>query len=111
MLALRRERQQWRLANAAAEKPRAHEAAASDLAKTRFLAVASHDMRQPLHALTLYLSALERRVESAEARDIITKMERATQSMVSMFSTLLDLARIQAGVVKPGDRRLCRCKT
>lgn len=100
ILALRRERQQWRLATEAAEEAR-ERAHASDLAKTRFLAVASHDMRQPLHALTLYLSALERRVESQEARDIVTKMDRATQSMVGMFSTLLDLARIQAGVVKP----------
>lgn len=73
----------------------------SNLAKTRFLAVASHDMRQPLHALTLYLSALERRVDTDEARDIVAKMDRATQSMVGMFSTLLDLARIQAGVVHP----------
>jgi signal transduction histidine kinase len=100
LLALRRERQQWLLATQAAEEARAR-AHASDLAKTRFLAVASHDMRQPLHALTLYLSALERRVEGAEARDIIVKMDRATQSMVGMFSTLLDLARVQAGVVKP----------
>jgi signal transduction histidine kinase/CheY-like chemotaxis protein len=98
--ALRRERAQWRLAHRAAEEARAR-AAASDLAKTRFLAVASHDMRQPLHALTLYLSALERRVEGAEARGILEKMDRATQSMVGMFSTLLDLARIQAGVVHP----------
>lgn len=105
--ALRAERRGWRAAfdalskaNAAAEDARAR-AAASDAAKTRFLAVASHDMRQPLHALTLYLSALERRVESIEARGIIEKMEHATQSMVSMFATLLDLARIQAGVVNP----------
>jgi signal transduction histidine kinase/CheY-like chemotaxis protein len=100
IFALRRERGQWRLAHEATEaaRARAHE---SDLAKTRFLAVASHDMRQPLHALTLYLSALERRVEGAEARDILQKMDRATQSMVGMFATLLDLARIQAGVVQP----------
>ena len=100
IFALRREREQWRLAHAAAEEARAA-AAASDLAKSRFLAVASHDMRQPLHALTLYLNALERRVEGAEARDILTKMDRATQSMVGMFSMLLDLARVQAGVVTP----------
>lgn len=99
-LALRRERAQWRLASEAAEDARA-KAAASDLAKTRFLAVASHDMRQPLHALTLYLSALERRVDTPEARDIVAKMESATRSMVGMFAMLLDLARIQAGVVEP----------
>ena len=71
----------------------------AELAKSRFLAVASHDMRQPLHALTLYLSALARRVDNDEARDIIARMERATDSMITMFGTLLDLARIQAGVV------------
>ncbi|UPT63699.1 MAG: ATP-binding protein [Hyphomonadaceae bacterium JAD_PAG50586_4] len=100
IFALRRERQQWRLAHQATEDARA-KAHESDLAKTRFLAVASHDMRQPLHALTLYLSALERRVEGAEARDILQKMDRATQSMVGMFAMLLDLARVQAGVVQP----------
>lgn len=100
IFALRRERRQWRLAQAAAEDARAR-AAAADMAKSRFLAVASHDMRQPLHALTLYLSALERRVETPEARDIIAKMERATQSMIGMFSMLLDLARVQAGVITP----------
>jgi len=73
----------------------------AELAKSRFLAVASHDMRQPLHALTLYLAALARRVDNEEARDILAKMERATESMITMFGTLLDLARIQAGVVNP----------
>lgn len=100
IFALRRERQQWRLAHAAAEDARA-KAAASDVAKTRFLAVASHDMRQPLHALTLYLTALERRVETPEARDIVAKMDRAVQSMIGMFASLLDLARLQAGVITP----------
>jgi signal transduction histidine kinase len=105
--ALYAERKTWRAtfsalsaARGAAEDARGR-AAASDLAKSRFLAVASHDMRQPLHALTLYLSALDRRVENPEARAILTKMERATDSMIAMFSTLLDLARIQAGAVAP----------
>lgn len=100
IIALRRERAQWALANEVAEEARAA-AAASDLAKTRFLAAASHDMRQPLHALTLYLSALGRRIEGEEARRILTNAERAAQSMSSMFSTLLDLARVQAEVIKP----------
>jgi signal transduction histidine kinase len=77
----------------------------ADLAKTRFLAVASHDMRQPLHALTLYLSALERRVDNPEAREILVKMERATESMTTMFATLLDLARIQGGAMHPEFKR------
>jgi signal transduction histidine kinase len=105
--ALRQERRAWKAtvsalseAREAAELARA-KAAASDLAKTRFLATASHDMRQPLHALTLYLSALDRRVQTPEARDIVKKMERAAESMVGMFATLLDLARIQADVIEP----------
>jgi len=105
--ALYRERKGWRAAFAAlaaardaAEDSRAR-AAASDLAKTRFLAVASHDMRQPLHALSLYLSALDRRIDNPEARGILAQMERATDSMVAMFSTLLDLARVQAGAIDP----------
>ncbi|HYD71559.1 MAG TPA: ATP-binding protein [Candidatus Binatia bacterium] len=107
ILALYRERRTWlqtfgalSAARDAAENAHAR-AAASDLAKTRFLAVASHDMRQPLHALTLYLSALDRRIENPEARGILAKMERATDSMIAMFSTLLDLARVQAGAVDP----------
>lgn len=98
--AVRGERIRWRQARDAAEIARAN-AAEADAAKSRFLAVASHDMRQPLHALTLYLSALERRVETPEARDILQKMERATHSMTGMFATLLDLARVQAGAVTP----------
>lgn len=98
--ALRRERKHWRIAHAATEEAYAS-AAASDLAKSRFLAVASHDMRQPLHALTLYLTALERRVDTDEARDIVAKMDRAVHSMSGMFTSLLELARLQAGVVTP----------
>lgn len=99
ILAVRRERRLWRTSNELAEAAR-EQAIEADLAKSRFLAVASHDMRQPLHALSLYISALERRVETPEARDILTKMDRATQSLVGMFSKLLDLARVQAGAVK-----------
>jgi CheY-like chemotaxis protein len=58
-------------------------------------------MRQPLHALMLYVSALEKRVQTADARDILAKMDRATRSMAGMFATLLDLARIQSGVFEP----------
>jgi signal transduction histidine kinase len=97
---LRSEQQSWQTAYAASEEA-LRRAAASDLAKSRFLAVASHDMRQPLHALTLYLSALERRVQTDEARDIVAKMDRAVHSMIGMFNSLLDLARLQAGVVTP----------
>ena len=86
--------------NAALETARA-EAVSADESKTRFLAMASHDMRQPLHALSLYVSALGRRVQGDEAREILLNMEKAASSLTRMFSGLLDLARIEAGVLKP----------
>jgi signal transduction histidine kinase/CheY-like chemotaxis protein len=100
LFVFRAERKSWRAAYAASEEA-LRRAAASDLAKNRFLAVASHDMRQPLHALTLYLTALERRVETDEARGIVAKMDRAVHSMIGMFNSLLDLARLRADVVTP----------
>ncbi|WP_156398307.1 ATP-binding protein [Caulobacter sp. Root1455] len=69
--------------------------------KSRFLAAASHDMRQPLHALALYLAALERRVETTEAKEILTNMDSAVRVMTRLFSALLDLARLEAGVLRP----------
>ncbi len=82
--------------NLAAER---EHVAAANLAKSRFLAVASHDMRQPLHALSLYLSALDRRIDNPEARAILAKMERATDVMIAMFSSLLELARTQSEAI------------
>lgn len=73
----------------------------SERAKSRFLAAASHDMRQPLHALALYISALERRVENPEAREILVSMDGAVGAMTRMFTALLDMARLEAGVLKP----------
>jgi signal transduction histidine kinase/CheY-like chemotaxis protein len=88
-----------RAANEALEiaRVRAEEA---DAAKTRFLALASHDMRQPLHAITLYLAALGRRVDGGQAKEILVRTEMAAKSLTRMFSGLLDLARIESGVLK-----------
>ena len=73
----------------------------ADRAKSRFLAAASHDMRQPLHAMALYISALERRVESEQAREILANMDSAVRAMTRLFTALLDMARLEAGVLKP----------
>lgn len=78
----------------------------SDSAKTRFLTAIGHDMRQPLHALLLYLSALERRVHDAEARDVLSKADRAAQSLASMIEGLIQLARLDAGKVEPDLERV-----
>ncbi|MBL8545035.1 MAG: HAMP domain-containing histidine kinase [Hyphomonadaceae bacterium] len=71
-----------------------------DNSKTRFLTAIGHDMRQPLHALLLYLSALDRRIKDDEAREILGKADRAAQSLASMIESLIDLARLDAGKVE-----------
>ena len=75
-----------------------------DDAKTRFLTAISHDMRQPLHALLLYLGALDRRVHDAEARDVLGKADRAAQSLADMFEILIWLARTRSREDRPGYR-------
>src|SRR5690606_13354340 len=61
-----------------------HRAEEADQAKSRFLATASHDMRQPLHALALYIAALDRRVEGPQAREILSSMDGAVRSMTRL---------------------------
>ena len=72
-----------------------------DAAKRSFLATASHDLRQPLHAIGLLLGALRDRL--ADARDIalVDKVLAATDEMAAMFGALLDVARLEAATVRP----------
>jgi signal transduction histidine kinase len=72
----------------------------SDDARARFFRAISHDMRQPLQALLLYLGALERRVAEGEARVVLGKADQAAHSLVAMFDNLVALARIQTGKVE-----------
>lgn len=92
-------------ANAQLERAR-DEALAATLAKSRFLAAASHDMRQPLHALSLFASALERRVSGEEATRLLANLQQSIRSMQGMFSALLDLSRIEAGAMVPRMERV-----
>ncbi len=81
---------------------RARDAAvAANRAKSRFLAAASHDLRQPLHALNLFASALDRRVTDAEGRSFLEGLRSASSSMERMFHSLLDMSKLDAGVVRP----------
>jgi signal transduction histidine kinase len=77
----------------------------SDNARTRFLTAVSHDMRQPLQALLLYLGALDRRVKDEEARDVLAKADRAAQTLAGMFDALVLLARLEAAKIAPNLTR------
>lgn len=73
-------------------------------AKSRFLAAASHDLRQPLHAMVLFARALSRRVQGEEAVRLVRQMEEALASLRSMFDALLNISRLDAGLVAPDKR-------
>jgi two-component system CheB/CheR fusion protein len=69
--------------------------------KSRFLLAASHDLRQPLQAMTLFVSALQRRIREPEPRRLLADVDGALASLRSMLDALLDLSRLEAGLVVP----------
>lgn len=69
-------------------------------AKTRFLAAASHDLRQPIHTLSLFGAALAMCNLDARTREISQNINVALQGMASQFDALLDISKLDAGVVR-----------
>lgn len=91
----------------------------ANAAKTRFLASASHDLRQPLHTLTLFCAALMTHQVDESARRILTHMDAALSALRSQLTALLDMSKLDAGIVSvraracdigPMLRRLCDAK-
>jgi signal transduction histidine kinase len=80
---------------------RTHQLQTANLAKSRFLAAASHDLRQPLHALGLFVAQLRANVESAEQTRIISRIDAAITAMNELFNALLDISKLDAEVLKP----------
>lgn len=70
-------------------------------AKSRFLAAASHDLRQPIQALTILNSVARRSVVDPLHRSIIEKQQRSLDSMARLLNALLDISKLEAGIVKP----------
>ncbi len=77
------------------------EAEDANTAKSKFLAAASHDLRQPIHAQGLFLNVLLHTPLTAEQRDLVGNISSASAASVDMLDTLLDFSRIEAGVVSP----------
>jgi two-component system, sensor histidine kinase len=75
-------------------------------AKSQLLAAASHDLRQPLHALGLYVAALALRASDPALRPLIASTERAVAALESQFEQLLDLSRLEAGALTPAVTRV-----
>ena len=70
-------------------------------AKSQFLADASHDLRQPLHALGLFASALNERIKNPEDRLLVDNINRSVAALEELFNSLLDISRLDAGVIYP----------
>ncbi len=77
------------------------EAVEATRSKSHFLAAASHDLRQPLHAMTLFVSALSRRLREGEAAELVGNVDSSLRSLRAMIDTLLDISKIDAGLIKP----------
>lgn len=70
--------------------------------KSRFLAATSHDLQQPLHSLSIMLGVLQARLaKDTREGEILSSMERALKGAQSMLHTVLELSRLEAGVVMP----------
>ncbi|WP_290872345.1 ATP-binding protein [Aquabacterium sp.] len=82
-----------------AERTRALEVA--NQSKTRFLAAASHDLRQPTAAIGLLVSLLRQQAQAPELRTLANMLDEAVASMENLLVGLLDISRLDAGAVKP----------
>ncbi len=81
----------------AEEARRAAEAA--NRAKTQFFAAASHDLRQPLHAMGLFAEALRQRSHDPEVASLVNSINESVDALEGLFSELLDITRIDTGGV------------
>lgn len=69
--------------------------------KTRFLAAASHDLRQPMHALGLFVGELQGQLSSPKQLQVASKIEESVEALSNLLDALLDISKLDAGVVKP----------
>jgi two-component system, sensor histidine kinase len=73
----------------------------ANIAKSRFLAVASHDLREPLHALDCFVDEMRGHVSTPQGVLVIGKIRRSVDTMGDIFNSLLDVSRLDAGIVRP----------
>jgi signal transduction histidine kinase len=76
-----------------------HEAEVANRAKTQFFAAASHDLRQPLHAMGLLAEALRQRSHDGEVASLVASINGSVDALEGLFSELLDITKIDSGAV------------
>jgi signal transduction histidine kinase len=80
---------------------RTHQLELANVAKSRFIAVASHDLRQPLHALGLFVAQLREQRDSAERNRIVEQIDAAVTATDELFNEMLDISKLDAGALVP----------
>jgi len=73
----------------------------ADEEKSRFLAIASHDLRQPVHALGLFAATLEKRLLGSPEEPLARNMIRSIEGLDRSFNAMLDISRLDAGTIEP----------
>ncbi|MTJ81438.1 MAG: PAS domain S-box protein [Telmatospirillum sp.] len=73
----------------------------ANMAKTRFLAAASHDLRQPLQALSMFVTVLAGRDHTPEDAALIGRIEDSAAALETLLNGLLDVSKLEAGLVEP----------
>lgn len=68
-------------------------------AKSRFLAAASHDLRQPLHAIGLNVEVLRRMIGTGGGADVVARIRTSVDALSALLSELLDISKLDAGIV------------
>jgi signal transduction histidine kinase len=77
------------------------QATQANQAKTRFLAAASHDLRQPLHTIGLLVAALSLRPIEGRDREVVDLLSQVTVALSEQLDQLLDISKLDAGIVEP----------
>ncbi|MDT0596364.1 ATP-binding response regulator [Glaciecola petra] len=81
-------------------KEQKEEAERADKAKSKFLAAASHDLRQPLYSLSLFTSVLDESAKDPKTRKIVDQINLSVDALKSLFDALLDISKLDAGAVE-----------
>lgn len=87
-------------------RERTAELEAANAAKSRFVAAASHDLRQPVATIGLLVGLIREKVDTPMLRDLAKRIDQAAMGLEALLKGLLDLSRLEAGAVQPRIRRI-----
>ena len=76
----------------------------TDQDKSRFLAIASHDLRQPVHALGLFAATLQKRLIDSPDEPLARNLMRAVDGLERSFNAMLDVSKLDAGAISPAPQ-------